>query len=445
VGFKFQSPTLKIYKLTKSQESKLCELQANGDLSGLKKAAEEIAAKPVYFDKSVVLSRAVFGWYAVPDGDDVEFVVIQVEIMSGGAVYLAQVMQSLKLNVDQIENIFKPSRRLACPWAVRSDAPALFNQYPPFLMKWNDIMGNTAVVGFPQITGGVALTKLRKVFKILANNTEASDIFLGPEKKGYVDLLSAVGHDFKAKSTQDPKWDHTPSPELRSLISLIAAYLHRGATNPGAGLAAVKQLWFIMARTDFATLFMQLPDDEQTHYRQAPNDWVDYICKTVMPAVNANLFGGGMDPDGWLIDRLIHDYRELEGDDQVQIEITRRQWLVGMTQGTDLLTAKAHPRKWWKRKQLFMYWDVNGEHRLRGSGAMGDKMDEIVLDRLKSVQGTGTMNAPIFEFRAPGVGANLMNHDDWSDYAIKAYRFLAAANLVAKTSAIDESKVFNLG
>lgn len=435
VGFEFQSPTLKVFKLTEKQESILCKLQAKHDWPALKQAAEAIEHKPEFFDKSVVLSRAATGWYTVPDGDDVEFVVTQVPIRPGGALQLEQTMQSLELAVDRIEAIFaKNNRRRDCRWVVRSDEPALFNQYPPFLMKWG-IQGSTEVVGFPQITGGVALSKLRKVFKILANNTESSDIFLGAEKVPYVSLLSRVTGDFKAKSTPDPKWNHVPSREMRSLVSLIAAYLYRGGTNPGAGLSAVKQLWFIMSRTDFATLFNELPDDERQHYQQAPNDWVEYICKTVMPAVNAS-YAGGMNPDGWLIDRLVTDYKELADDKRVQIDITRRQWLVGMTQGKDLLTAKAHPEKSWK--------DAHGEHRLRGSGALGDKMDEIVLDDLKSSEDSGVIYAPIFEFRAPGVAANVMKHDMWSDYAVKAYRFLAATNVLAKETPIDESKVFAL-
>ena len=159
-----------------------------------------------------------------------------------------------------------------------------------------------------------------------------------------------------------------------------------------------------------------------------------------MPAVDP-AFGGGLDPDGWLIDRLVNDYKELPEDDWVQIDITRRQWLVGMTAGTDILTAKAHPRKWWKHKAALMYWGANGEHRLRGAGALAEKMDEIILD---NPSGSGTIDAPIFEFRAPGVGANLMKYDTWSDYAIKAYRFLAAANALAREKDIDEAKVFNL-
>ena len=96
---------------------------------------------------------------------------------------------------------------------------------------------------------------------------------------------------------------------------------------------------------------------------------MDYIFGTVMPAVDP-AFGGGLDPDGWLIDRLVNDYKELPEDDWVQIDITRRQWLVGVTAGTDILTAKAHPRKWWKHKAALMYWGANGEHRLRGAGAL---------------------------------------------------------------------------
>ena len=441
VGFEFQTPTLKIYKISDKQETELTGLQAKSDWAGLKKAAERVTASPQFFAKTVVLSKSVAGWYAVPDGDDVEFVVTQIPIEAGGGLRVQSVMGSVKLAVDRIKAIFSAGRIKSCPYAVRTDDRALFNQFPPFVLKW-DMPASQDVIGFPQITGGVDLTKLRKLFKILAKNTESADIFLGIEKPPYVALLGDIAN-FKAKGTVDPKWPtHTPSREMRSLVSLIAAYLHRGGASPGAGLAAVKQLWFIMARTDFSTLFKQLPSAEQMHYSAQPNDWVDYVCGTVMPAVKPT-YAPKMDPDGWLIDRKITDYRELQGDETVQIEITRRQWLVGMTAGRDLLTQAAHPHQWWNRKDLKMYKDVNGEHRLRGSGAMGDKMDEIVLANIQS-GGTGTLDAPIFEFRAPGVGANVMSYTAWGDYAFKAYRFLAAVNVLSKETPIDETKVFTL-
>ncbi|TWT00227.1 hypothetical protein [Reyranella sp. CPCC 100927] len=431
VGFEFQSPTLKIYRITRKQEIDLCRLQAAEDWVELKRQAEAITAKPSFFSKSVVLSRSA-GWYAVPDGDDVEFVVTHVPIAGDGAVHLGTTMTNLEATIDEIETLFTiNARRTNCPWVVRSDAPALFGQYPPFLLKW-DMPNRTEVIGFPQITGGIALEKLRKVFKILAQNTEASDIFLGVEKAPYVKLLDSISNTFEAKKTPDPKWpDHVPSREMRSLVSLIGAYLHRGASNSGQGLGAVKQLWFIMSRTDFGALFRQLPDDERQRYQQAPRDWVDYICATVMPAINPAAYTPAMNPDGWLIDRLITDYKELQGDQRVQIEITRRDWLTAMTNGTDLLTAAAHPHRWWKRKNLKMYFDVHGEPRLRGSGALGTKMDEVVISDLV------TVDAPIFEFRAPGVGANVMPHSAWSAYAIKAYRFLSACNVVDKKTPVD--------
>ena len=87
-----------------------------------------------------------------------------------------------------------------------------------------------------------------------------------------MNLLGQITRDFRARATQDPKWSHVPSTEMRSLVSLIAVYLHRGGIDPGQGVGAVKHLWFIMARTDFATLFKQLPEEEQRHYAQAAND-----------------------------------------------------------------------------------------------------------------------------------------------------------------------------
>jgi len=444
VGFEFQSPTLRVLSITAKQEAQLCDLQARADWAGLKAAADAIDGNPSYFGKTTVLSRSAMGWCIVPDGTDVEFVINHIPIESGGATRLAGVMKSVDMTVERITNLFvRNGRKAVCPYVVRSDDASLFNQFPPFLMKWS-LSGDSDVIGFPQITGGVALEKLRKLFKILAKNTESSDVFLGAEKQPYVALMGKITTGFKAKATRDPNWPaHEPSRELRSLASLVAAYLYRGASTPGAGLGAVKQLWFIMARTDFAALFKQLPNDEQTRYAARADDWVRYMCGVVMPLVD-NRFAGGMDAGGFLIDRKITDYRELKDDATVQIDITRRQWLRGMAKGVDVLTAAAHPEKWWDRADKKMYIDKHGEHRLRGSGALGDKLDEVVLDNLAGISSNGTMQLPIFEFRAPGVGANTMSHSAWSDYAVKAYRFLAATNALKKESPIDEAVVFDL-
>ena len=118
VGFEFQAPTLKIYKIDKKTETELCKLQQAKDWSGLKAAAEAAVASPRFFDKSVVLSKSATGWTAVPDGDDVEFVTTEIPIESGGATRVAQVMTSIELVINRIKKIFDGNaRRTVCPWA----------------------------------------------------------------------------------------------------------------------------------------------------------------------------------------------------------------------------------------------------------------------------------------------------------------------------------------
>ena len=444
VGFEFQT-WVNVFSISPTLERELCDLLDNkADAQRFQKVAarcqqaKQTKTEFRYFPKNTILNKAsLMGWHLLTDGADLEFVTDPIPFEAAddktlvlpGESVLRSRMESLENWVARLESVRKTRLTSPCKWVFRVDDPPLFNQFPPFVIEFEL---NKVVSGFPQVTGGIRLDRLRKVFKILAANkdSDTSKHFLGREEaEGYAAVLSNATQNFKAKKLLDPQWPgHTPSRELRSLLTLIAVYVTQGAKSAGAGLNAVKLLWFIMARTDFGKLFSQLPTDEQDHYRKNPKHWVRYICHDVMGAVSQ-----AVDENGKLIDRKITDYRQLKHDDRIEIPITRKEWLTEMTKGRDLLTEHAHPTKSWKDKKTYL--DVHGEHRLRGSGALGDKMDHIVVNDLE-------YDGAIFEFRGPGTEKNDMGYTLWKDYAVKAYRFLGAVNTHQKSEQIDQVALY---
>src|SRR5262249_16959638 len=152
-------------------------------------------------------------------------------------------------------------------------------------------------------------------------------------------------------------------------------YLMQGdATN---SVGAVKYLTFVMSRTKFSALFNELPLAERDHYRVRPDDWVDFLCTAMMQeAANKTV-----DPKGKVIGQFITERLNLKGADRATIPVRRRDWLVGMTKGEDLLSAAAHPieGKGATRKNVLIYKDSNPGlgRRLRGLAALGDTMDDI--------------------------------------------------------------------
>ena len=399
-----------------------------------------------YFAKgSVIMRNSVPGWQLVADGADMEFVTDHVSISAekadadafpGEDTLLAQ-MDSLTTYVARLNDFHVSRERPAtCEWIVRGDAPALFQQYPPFVIQWSKRM-NRGLCGFPQVTGGIRLSRLRKLFRYFAENkdSDASKLLLGGGRaEAYAGMLNRVVNNLKVADIKDSNWpDHAPSASLRGLATMIAAYISSGIPRGGDKIPVVKHLLFIMARTDFATMFKEIKPEEQEYYRKHPDQWVDFMCKDIMKKLPDV---GAVDPKGKLIDFKIHDYGKLSEEQAITLPLTREEWLVGMTRGQDLFSAQAHPTKWYSKDKKY-YKDSHGEHRLRGAGGLGDKMDHIAVGDLEK-------NAPVFEFRGPGFGENTMPYADWKSYALKTYRFLAAINIHSKKQKIDEEVLENM-
>src|SRR5579871_6073183 len=195
------------------------------------------------------------------------------------------------------------------------------------------------IAGFAQITGGVRLTRLRKLFRALVESQDKANgsaaTFLGSrDAESYARLLSKTVDTLKTKDIRDTKWpDHDPYPALRGLVTLIALYLDKGRVEPmSKPINVVKNLFFIMSRTDFGSMFASIGASsargrsEIARYETDPNAWVRFICEDIMGIVLGN--PRGVDPDGPVIEHQVSDYGTL--GTPINIPVTRRAWLTAI-------------------------------------------------------------------------------------------------------------------
>lgn len=377
------------------------------------------ASTPPAFDKAAKLLETPYFDVTV-DGVEVEFVVHPIEEDAQGE---AEVKKRLLYLNEWVKVLNSKKRKGSIPF---SEVKSLF---PPNMSK-PFVLYNCAdnIAAMPQVTIGIRLGRLRKLLRILGDEkTQAAQTLFASNKSFYSGLASKTAVDHSR--IKDSKWsDHKPSAKLRGLATYLALYLQRGVVPfEGTSINAVKYLMFMMSRTKFSALFNELPLDEQTHYRQAPNDWVSFICSDMMKLS----LGRAVDSTGRLIEYLVDDRRNLQGDQRVHIDIKRNEWLKGMLNGQDLFSAAAHPLDSDENKQKYEDSNPGLGHRLRGLAALGDKMDTV------NYQGAAE-NTAIVEFRARQAE---LPYPEWQAYGIKMFRFFREINEGGRHDKIDLEKI----
>ena len=137
-----------------------------------------------------------------------------------------------------------------------------------------------------------------------------------------------------------------PSEDLKGLIGVIASYLVQGAAS--VPLAYPKQLGnLLLTRTDFAKLFLLLPQNEQSLLSADTQLWVDLVVEAGSRG-NAALFRGRIDPN----QNVIKSGTERMG----AVDLTVGRWLRAIPANTDLLTT------------------IEGSQSM---GAMGNKVEHV--------------------------------------------------------------------
>lgn len=369
--------------------------------------------------KGAVLKRGV-GWQMTADGTEIEYVVNDAEESEEGLKYLKGVMADLATFMG-VMNLRKMQTFLTA-----SDFPKETFLSEDFVIYIKPAYRFKAIEAIPQVTGGVRLARIRKLWRLLADpNSLAAKQFFSESRGGaaiYSPFVKRVVINWKL--IKDSRWpNHQPSAALRGLVTLIATYLDRGYSPTMVGVGAVKYLYYAMSRTSFSGLFKELPPEERNHYINAKEDWVRFICVDVMSKIKG-MPTVGLNPKGKLIERTINDRRNLKVP--IQLPITREDWLKGMLEDKDLLSADAHPLG---EADNYLWEDSNKElgHRLRGLAGLGDKMDNL------NYKGA-IKKAAIIEFRARQAA---IEYTHWPSYAYTMHKFFTEINEGDRHGLID--------
>ena len=192
------------------------------------------------------------------------------------------------------------------------------------------------------------------------------------------------------------------SPELHSLLGLVAAYMEAGETAVFYPKLITDRV--LLARTDFATLFKMLPKNEQDWFRKTPRDFV------ALALVSAQL--GDHDPNKQVITKVWTDENMT---DRHPVGPTRERWLWFMTQGYDLLSSLHY------RELASSYADRPEEARLgtelESLGEMGARTEEV---------GAARQQGGIFELRSAALSRTKLPLLQWEPFTAQVMRYLIA-------------------
>ncbi|MCG8636808.1 MAG: hypothetical protein MI863_23455 [Desulfobacterales bacterium] len=375
--------------------------------------------------KAAVLYDAPSGWQMTADGDEIEFIVDQIEADQRGEGSVRSRLRALIQFIDTITNgKLAPQKQ----YLRNADlSKTLVKSSTKFVINTADTFQLTAN---PQASAGIRLGRIRKLFRILSDpNSNAAKQFIGEPDEVRKFISRQYGYIcINHTQIRDSGWKALrPSPNLRGLATLIAFYIQQGKGKGGVG--AVKYLFWVMCRTSFAALFKLIEPEEREYYQADPERWVSFICNDIMQKVPET---GRVNPGRPLIERTIteQDPTSVFKKVRVNIPITIGDWLVTMIEGADLLSAAAHPIKGKSatKQNQKLYTDSRGYgHRLRGVAGLGDKMDNVTYrGRVEK--------APVFEFR---YRQRFIPCGEWPAYGIEIYRFIDRLNTGNRQAALD--------
>ena len=184
-----------------------------------------------------------------------------------------------------------------------------------------------------------------------------------------------------------------PSPELVSLCALILPYIRKGA-DPRK---YAKEIAPIMARTDFGSIFHDVPIVEQGVLGHADGALFAEMWKDILAAAGV---AGGLEAQ-----LFAQEPFEAEKEASLSESLTRDAWLRCISIGHDLLTRSTFP-------------SVPGRADMEGMGALGRKHDIVG-------QPGARVAAPVLELRRIMTG---VNPHDFAEMAMGVFDYIVALN-----------------
>lgn len=321
-------------------------------------------------------------------------------------------VKSLKI-FTKVGNSFhqlKPGANVVTP------VPTLLNQVPGAAKGPSGYRVTPNFSGFygnPQLTGGFRYDRLFSMLEDAtrpASDHDANDPHL--EAKKAMTIHKDLASDTTALTgAQAEVAKINGSDELKAMVGLLAMYLGfaGGTGKPMLNYAKLIANSF-MARTDFGRMFLKLPATEYDRFIHAPQTFVDLVLEAAgLTGTGATkVFERGVrtsdnrnDP-GYTVD--------LTTDTTSGLDVTRQDWLIGITLGIDKLSSA----------QMAQH-----KPRLMGLGALGDRTDRVGNDPkpAKGVHDKG--QGIILELR------NMKGDrspDDFADTALAIFDYISDLN-----------------
>lgn len=267
------------------------------------------------------------------------------------------------------------------------------------------------LIGKPQATAGVHLGALDRLFSRVSHQPlipppvgGARTVFGGqlmqrtgqPEARGASGMLDVaqargatramlISVGWELVNADAPVPYLYESPELTSLVTMLVMYLAQGAKGvPGYGKTIAGP--FLM-RTDFATVFQQLPESLLNFFREKTNRqiFLDIVLGAALQAAQQIGYQGDMASDGLVFEGGLYNDTAMFGTKSEREtpfgQLTRNDWLYSLIEGEDLLTSANFPG------------DAEERAEIESLGEYGGQMDLVANHAGKEVSG------PLVEFR----------------------------------------------
>ncbi len=158
------------------------------------------------------------------------------------------------------------------------------------------------------------------------------------------------------------------SEQLMGLVALLGMYLRKGSKNGGSGNTLLNYAKLIssafMARTDFGTMFFKLPYPDIKRFISDRLSFVTLVLDAagLNGTENVKVFERGIRKSE---DRNDPDYTVDLTNSVNELKITRKEWLLQITMGNDLISSSAMPHL---------------SHIFMGLGVLGHRMDKVGKD-----------------------------------------------------------------
>ena len=336
-----------------------------------------------------------------------------------GGMRLAQAMNEITALCSRLVALNQPAHRVISAAELSAFGAPVGNRY--LTAKGGGAFFQ--LTAKPQVTAGIRLNRLMRLLTDIERapiaGGSAARLAIGGANPmapltagsptiaaGRVAADAAIGAMAADFARVEPHSGAFGSQALRALLALVATYLAEGQRGVGGYAKTIANP--LMARTDFATMYQQLPLAERRYFGRTRHrdTWLDLALDAGARAAGvANLNADNAVFEGRLYnDVVMYGQPHAPGcgshfNTDVLPELKRRQWINGMAfDRKDYLTQKHYPGSKAKKAEL------------ESLGSYGNKMDVAA--------GSAARDAPIFEFR----GLDSKRYVEWYSFALAFLR-----------------------